>query len=52
MTAWGLGIRRLVRRIGYGFLSSDEQTTGEPISIGEETVAEKANDLAVCKCIA
>jgi hypothetical protein len=25
---------------------------GEPISIGEQTVAEKANDLAVRKCIA
>jgi hypothetical protein len=24
----------------------------EPISIGEETVAEKASDLATCKCIA
>jgi hypothetical protein len=30
----------------------DEQTTVEPISIGEETVAEKASDLAMCKCIA
>jgi hypothetical protein len=28
------------------------QTTSEPISIGEETVTEKANDLALCKCIA
>jgi hypothetical protein len=26
------------------------QTTVGPISIGEETVAEKANDLTVCKC--
>jgi hypothetical protein len=25
---------------------------GEPISIGEQTAAEKANDLAVRKCIA
>jgi hypothetical protein len=32
--------------------ASDEQTTVEPISIGEETVAEKANDLTVCNCIA
>jgi hypothetical protein len=28
------------------------QTMGEPISIGEQTVAENANDLAVRKCIA
>ena len=32
--------------------ASDEQTTVEPISIGEETVAEKSNDVTVCKCIA
>lgn len=30
----------------------DEKTAVEPISIGEETVAEKASDLAMCKCIA
>jgi hypothetical protein len=28
------------------------QTLGEPISIGDQTVAEKANDLAVRNCIA
>jgi hypothetical protein len=29
-----------------------DQTTVEPTGIGELTVAEKANDLAACKCIA
>jgi hypothetical protein len=32
--------------------ASAEETTVKPIGIGDKPVAEKASDLAVCKCIA